>query len=83
MKTSSSNNIPVHQQDSELQCAFSPSSAMGPAQGILAGGEVCVLQDLAQEEPSVPSTTHPVGIGITHGRACSRAWPGTTPAKVD
>lgn len=41
------------------------------------------LAKLAQEEPGVPSTIRAVGIGIARSCACSRAWPGTTPAKVD
>lgn len=62
MKTTSSkpvNNIPVHQQDSELQYAFSPSSAMGPGQGVLAGGEVCMLQDLASKAGPGGAQYHP------------------------
>lgn len=37
---------------------------------------------LAQEEPRVPFACA-VGIGTAHGRAGTRAWPRTAPAKVD
>lgn len=91
MKTTSSkpvNNVPVHRQDSELQCArtFSRSSAMGLGQGVLEGGRCLCCRiwpaSLAQEERSVPFA-RAVGMGTARSRAGSGAWPMTTPAKVD